>query len=453
MSEEIFSKDEWQTTIKVLQALSKDPFLAPNEYQKRFKSLITKIRKKAQKSFKDEKSKRHSKAVETLSKKTVIVDKALSIESNYSPEKINTNEIVGITPKTIRCYCCKKDYNEIHFYYHKLCPSCAQLNYKNRFTKTDLTGRYACITGARIKVGYATCLALLRAGATVIATTRFPATALEQYKKEDDYENWKDRLILYGLDLRFVQTVEEFISYLKNTIPHLDILINNAAQTIKYPSSYYSPFIQIEQEYSKLPSQKNLHLLDYVQTGLVETNSPLAKITPALNRFSQPVDFREHNSWIETLEQIDTVEMIEANLINSISPAMLNSQLKSLMQKSPFNYRFIINVTSTEGQFSYQGKTKFHPHTNMTKAALNMMTRTSAQDYIDDKILMNSVDVGWVSTGNPEVKRKRMEENGFVPPLDSVDSAARIMHPIIASIENGEHNYGKLFKDYTVVSW
>jgi NAD(P)-dependent dehydrogenase (short-subunit alcohol dehydrogenase family) len=145
--------------------------------------------------------------------------------------------------------------------------------------------------------------------------------------------------------------------------------------------------------------------------------------------------------------------LIEVNLINHISPYILISELTDLMAKSTYNERFIINVTSSEGQFSYVNKTVFHPHTNMTKAALNMLTRTSASDYVEKSIFMNSVDVGWVSTGAHEAKRQRLFDNLQIPPLDSVDGAMRIIHPILEIKQGNRDLYGKLLKNYQVVDW
>ena len=100
-----------------------------------------------------------------------------------------------------------------------------------------------------------------------------------------------------------------------------------------------------------------------------------------LNRFGQPVDLRDKNSWNATLEEVSMYELVEVNLINQISPYFLIKELTPLMKASTFKEKFIVNVTSSEGQFSYQNKTMYHPHTNMTKAALNMLTRTSAKEY------------------------------------------------------------------------
>ena len=90
----------------------------------------------------------------------------------------------------------------------------------------------------------------------------------------------------------------------------------------------------------------------------------------------------------------------------------------------------------------------------MAKAALNMLTRTSAADYARDGIHMNSVDTGWVSDEDPAaLAQKKREEHGFHPPLDIVDGAARICDPIFSGLESGEHVSGVFFKDYRPTEW
>ena len=141
-------------------------------------------------------------------------------------------------------------------------------------------------------------------------------------------------------------------------------------------------------------------------------------------------------------------------LVNSVAPFVLNSRLKPLMMRSPFKRRFIVNVSAMEGQFR-RHKTVFHPHTNMAKAALNMMTRTSGEDYAKDGIYMNSVDTGWVTDENPTPKRDKIqEERGFFPPLDIIDGMARIYHPIAEGINlEAEPPFGLFLKDYASCPW
>lgn len=336
-----------------------------------------------------------------------------------------------------------------------MCPKCADENYEKRFLSADLTGRNVILTGGRVKVGFATALKLLRNGANLVLTTRFPALALETLQQEADYENWKDRLWVYGLDLRNLKAIQEFIDFYKSNFETLDIIINNAAQTIKYPDEYYLPIIKRENEmlvefknYQKLiPNTTKISTeigkLEYAQNE--ETNV-------VLTRFGQPVDNRDKTSWNSTLEEVSMYELVEVNLINHIAPYFLIKELKSLMKNSSFKEKIIINVTSSEGIFSYDNKTMFHPHTNMTKAALNMMTLTSAKEFEKDQIYMTAVDVGWISTGAKESLRKKQFEQGYIPPLDSVDGAARILHPIVEGI-NGNYFSGVLLKNYKINNW
>jgi NAD(P)-dependent dehydrogenase (short-subunit alcohol dehydrogenase family) len=108
----------------------------------------------------------------------------------------------------------------------------------------------AVVTGSRVKIGYQTCLKLLRSGATVVATTRFPNSAADTYRKETDFSSWRDRLHVYGLDLRDVTGLEAFTRFLKMKYHKsgIDILINNACQTIRRPRGYYVPMTEKEQK-------------------------------------------------------------------------------------------------------------------------------------------------------------------------------------------------------------
>jgi NAD(P)-dependent dehydrogenase (short-subunit alcohol dehydrogenase family) len=107
-----------------------------------------------------------------------------------------------------------------------------------------------------------------------------------------------------------------------------------------------------------------------------------------------------------------------------------------------------------EGQFYRNFKTTRHPHTNMAKAALNMMTRTSAADYESDGIHMNSVDTGWVTDEDPaHIAARKVVEERFHPPLDIVDGAARIVDPITDGVNTGAHVWGQFLKDYRPTDW
>lgn len=441
-----FTQKDWETCIKVLKNLSKNPNNAPDIDL--FKGLVTKIHKKARKEIRQNNKdtlREEDKQIFSTTETVKNFHQKISVNSTISTRKLN---------KTIPCYICKQHFDEVHFFYHKLCLNCADFNYSKREQRLNLTDRIILITGGRIKVGYQTALKFLRDGARVIVTTRFPVNGLQEFAKESDYQKWQDNLIIYGLDLRNIFALENFIKYLKQTEPYLDAIINNAAQTIKYPNEYYQPLIKVEQDLKSLPSAQQNKIIKTTDLEQEMVSTEITQYFPPdkTDIFNQPLDLRPNNSWVMKLNEIEMPELIEVNLVNNIAPFLLNSKFKDLMCLSPFEKRSIINVTSSEGQFSYKGKTVHHPHTNMTKAALNMMTRTSAEDYAESNIYMNSVDVGWMSSGKPFEKLQQLYEEGFTPPLDLIDGAARIYDSIIETFNN-ENFYGKLLKDYYEVEW
>ncbi|WP_196895257.1 SDR family NAD(P)-dependent oxidoreductase [Aureivirga marina] len=451
-----FSLEEWETCLKVLQELKEDPYNNPDN--ELFGGLITKISKKAKKlknphkeSVFPRREELKQQDFETI-KETIISKNAIENKTLYNDYFQNGDFTTLNYSKN--CYCCNQEFKLLHYFYNRLCPECATENYDYRFKTTDLKNRNVIITGGRVKIGLATALKFLRANANVTITTRFPASALEIYQKEEDYEEWKHRLDIYGLDLRNLQALDHFIQYYISKNQALDILVNNAAQTIKYDINFYTPLIQKENlliekfKDSKLFIENKTPVLE--ETALLETS---INTSGELTRFGQPVDKRMKTSWNSTLEEISTYELLEVNLINQISPYFLIQKLTPLLENSKFEKRFIINVTSSEGIFSYNNKTMFHPHTNMTKASLNMLTRTSGIEYIEKNIYMNAVDVGWVSTGAVEPLRKKQFEIGYIPPLDSVDGAARILHPIIDILENNSNIAGVMLKNYKIAEW
>ena len=445
-----FSEEEWNSCLRVLKQLKDEPFQNPDNQL--FSGLITKIHKQAKKKTNRAVYLQKKTADLAVLNNSTISKNALANTTVYADEK---SEQQCYTPLQLEknCYACSSKYSLAHSYYNRLCPTCADINYENRFKEVDLTNRNVILTGGRIKIGYATALKFLRANANLTITTRFPAIALSQLQKEKDYEQWKDNLKVYGLDLRNLKAVKTFIDHYKSENNCLDILVNNAAQTIKYTNAYYAPILQSEQQLLK--TLTNEPRLSINQTEVIGEKMLFNgnEIKTELNRFGNPIDIRDKNSWNSTLEEIPMEELLEVNLINQISPYLLIKELSPLMKQSNFKYKFIINVTSSEGQFSYDNKTIFHPHTNMTKAALNMLTRTSAKEYQNYNILMSAVDVGWVSTGAIETLRKKQFEAGYIPPLDSVDGAARIMHPIIEAIKNDNLIVGKLIKNYKQEIW
>ncbi len=379
--------------------------------------------------------------------------------------------------KERNCYVCKKGFSELHFFYDSMCASCAQLSYAKRTPSADLHGRVALVTGARVKIGYQAAIMLLRAGAKVIVTTRFPRDAAKRYAAEEDCSQWSDRLEIHGLDLRHTPSVEAFCKHMLATETRLDFIINNACQTVRRPSGFYQHLMNAENgspEQLDEQAQRFLASHDHAlaptanSVGLHESAalSQVALLDEDLDRSTslfptgqldqdlQQVDLRKVNSWRLPLAQVSSVELLEVQLVNAVAPFVLNARLKPLMLRVPSNDKHIVNVSAMEGQFYRSYKTDKHPHTNMAKAALNMMTRTSAVDYKRDGIHMNSVDTGWVSDEDPaEVAERKTREHGFHPPLDIVDGAARIVDPIFSGVATGDHKWGLFLKDYLPTPW
>ncbi len=386
-----------------------------------------------------------------------------------------------------KCYVCKAEFKRLHAFYDQMCAACAELNFQKRHQSFDLSGRYAVVTGSRVKIGYFAALKLLRAGCYVVVTTRFPRDAAARYAREEDFESFRERLEIHGLDLRHTPSVDAFAHHLVSRLPRLDFIINNACQTVRRPPAFYRHMMELElaspaehvrsllasheelrQQQSGLVVRGELAASRGRDAGLVASAelSQLAllpddhahdvSIFPAgrLDADLQQVDLRGRNSWRLALDEVSAVELLEVQLVNAIAPFVLNARLKPLMKKVPTRDKHVVNVSAMEGQFYRAWKTDRHPHTNMAKAALNMMTRTSAVDYVKDGIHMNSVDTGWITDEDPvEIAARKVDEHGFSPPLDVVDGAARIVDPIFDGFLRGEHRWGLFLKDYAPAPW
>src|SRR5256714_14314716 len=138
-----------------------------------------------------------------------------------------------------KCYVCKKEFSRVHHFYDRLCLRCAEENFAKRTELADLSGRVALLTGGRVKIGYQAGIKLLRAGARLIVTTRFPRDSAARYAKEPDFPEWRDRLEIFALDLRHTPSVEAFCRELLATRDRLDFIINNACQTVRRPAEFY----------------------------------------------------------------------------------------------------------------------------------------------------------------------------------------------------------------------
>jgi NAD(P)-dependent dehydrogenase (short-subunit alcohol dehydrogenase family) len=360
--------------------------------------------------------------------------------------------------KPRRCYVCGSDYCQLHAHYHMLCPPCAAENAERRDRRCDLAGRRALITGGRIKIGFQTALKLLRDGAEVIATTRFPKDAAARYAREPDFAGWKARLKLYALDLRDLPAVCAFADHLLQLPGGLDILINNAAQTIRRPPGYYQPLLEREADPAYPLPHDAQSLLATPLLPPVPNPAPAPLAFPAwpddrgYDALGRPLDPRRRNSWVLSMEEVEPAELAEVMVVNAMAPFVLCSRLEPLMRRSRFRDRYVVNVSAMEGQFARHRKTPRHPHTNMAKAALNMLTRTAAARCAENGIYVNSVDTGWVTEENPHPKRRRLRDEGFVPPLDEIDGAARVYDPIVRGAL-GSPVFGLFLKDYKPVAW
>jgi NAD(P)-dependent dehydrogenase (short-subunit alcohol dehydrogenase family) len=312
------------------------------------------------------------------------------------------------------------------------------------------------------------------------------------------------RLTVVGIDLRDPAQVIGLADQVAAAGP-LDILINNATQTVRRSPGAYQPLV--DAELAPLPDGPLPELVTFGHTndqhpqalarsvsahpilaaaaaqadgltaaadaisaraGLLAaradelTAQALAPGSSSLARHAAGTaidagglvpDLHDVNSWTQRVDEVDPLEMLEVQLANTTAPFILISRLRSALAASPARRRYVVNVSAMEGVFARGYKGPGHPHTNMAKAAVNMLTRTSSREMFEnDRILMTSVDTGWITDERPHPTKVRLAEEGFHAPLDLVDGAARVYDPIVRG-EAGEDLFGVFLKDYAPAAW
>lgn len=387
------------------------------------------------------------------------------------------------------CYICKQTTEYTHHFYDCMCPGCGDLNLSKRNQSADLQGHTALVTGGRVKIGFQIGLKLLRAGARLLVTTRFPVDAASRYSREDDFAEWQDRLQIYGVDFRHLPGLEQLTDQIAGQFSSLEILINNSAQTIRRPPAFYEHVWKAEQAALRdlNPAARallgNLDCFEESRAALVSVSSSAVAGLPQLagqaghiatalsqvpllpddvqrgdfpvgelDEHGQQVDLRGHNSWVARVPDVSFVELLEVHAVNTFAPFHILQKLEPLLMARASVDRFVVNVSAMEGRFDHF-KDGRHPHTNMAKAALNMLTRSCAEDYAKRRLFMNSVDTGWVTNEFPHAKVSSMQGEGFEPPLDEIDGAARVVAPVFDAANGSEPVFGRFLKDYRSITW
>ncbi|MET7289210.1 SDR family NAD(P)-dependent oxidoreductase [Streptomyces sp. NPDC005573] len=396
--------------------------------------------------------------------------------------KIETGRIAGILQRPRSCYTCKQRYVEVDYFYHQLCPDCAAENRAKRDARADLGGKRALLTGGRAKIGMYIALRLLRDGAHTTITTRFPKDAIRRFKAMDDSAEWMHRLEVVGIDLRDPAQAVALADQVADAGP-LDILINNATQTVRRLPSAYAALVDGESAALPAGELPAHHVIGAFNSGavdglaalpvgtsgiaaqkvadlaLVAGNASIARHLDgtAIDAGGLLPDVVDSNTWVQSIDQISPVELLETQLCNYTAPFILISKLRPVMaeaaKKAASGRSYVVNVSAMEGVFSRGYKGAGHPNTNAAKAAMNMVTRTSGEEMFQtDRILMTSVDTGWITDERPHYDKLRLAEEGFHAPLDLVDGAARVYDPIVRG-EAGEDLYGVFMKDYAPGKW
>ncbi|MFD3507963.1 SDR family NAD(P)-dependent oxidoreductase [Nocardia sp. NPDC058666] len=476
MTENMIDPDELATCLRVLERAG--------QLEKEHPDSIA-VQRAVGHMFKKLKTRRRIEAREQISANDRAV---IAATATGSPQRID-DETAGIPIssaaagasagtllKARPCYICKQKYTQVDAFYHQLCPECAASSHTKRDARTDLTGKRALLTGGRAKIGMYIALRLLRDGAHTTITTRFPNDAIRRFAAMEDSADWLHRLRIVGIDLRDPAQVVALADDVAAQGP-LDILINNAAQTVRRSAGAYSALVDAET--APLPAGVMPEMVTFGKTMQAHPTALTASLTPSLSavdvaelalvagsatpeRIAAGVaidagglvpDLAHTNSWVQTVGEVEATELLEVQLCNSVAPFILVSRLRPAMAAASGRRKYVVNVSAMEGQFGRGYKGPGHPHTNMAKAALNMLTRTSALEMFEaDSILMTAVDTGWITDERPHFTKVRLAEEGFHAPLDLVDGAARVYDPIVQG-EDGVDLYGCFLKDYRPSPW
>jgi len=415
-----------------------------------------------------------------------------------------------------RCYMCRGriDPSATCAERPRVCGSCEALNAEKLQQVADLRGKTCVVTGGRVNIGYATALRLLRNGATVAVTSRFPRDCLRRYGREEDAGQWLPRLSVYGADFRSVPSVAELGKTLAAAFPRLDVLVNNAAQTVRRPSTHFAELVKAEQQpleqrlEARLMQQADLKSWDRLEPGLEplaaeaasEAGRASAEDGPGEQMPVEEVkDVRAETSWTARVGDISWVETLEVQVINVTAPFVLLGALKPCLLAGKVvqtvkkhihsseqmtataadlistveedrprrqtvvaanlallsqDLRFVVNVTSQEGSFRSLGnKGPNHPHTNMAKASLNMLTCSVADEFSKEGVAVVSVDTGWISKMKPEPAAEAEPHLQSAPPLTAADGAARVLDPIISTLNGARPMTGCLLRNFEPVDW
>eukprot|EP00039_Didymoeca_costata_P015396 m.260769 g.260769 ORF g.260769 m.260769 type:complete len:1312 (+) comp16214_c0_seq10:98-4033(+) len=418
-------------------------------------------------------------------------------------ESVRGNEFL---PK---CYMCRARIDPVETLSERprVCDACEFLNSSKRTQSADLSNTVAVVTGGRCRIGYATAIRLLRLGATVIVTSRFPNTTARKYALEKDWSVWKDKLFIYGLDFRHMPSVAQFTASVASQHPQINLLINNAAQTIRRPLSYTSILAKenaqplSDEAASRIVWQSNFGALDghHLEDGKVFSLLSLenAESRPeidekddgsaqkvkakaavqvkakaavkkkvvakkkttdadeiARDKDGEPIDTRKTTTWNTPSLGVDPLEYLEVQFINVHAPWQIIQNLRPCLNAAGKDGKaLIVNVTSAEGIFNTGGfdetqpsSKKHHAHTNMAKAALNMLTYSLASELSQTNVSVLSVDTGWVSQMVPDSRAHITSD----PPLTCEDGAARVLDPFIQWAQGVYPPSGKLLRHFQI---